>query len=252
MQRFFEFFRRKNYGALWSNLLNRFYKDFDTSPIKVEIRPEGSSKWLNITNGDHHLQSEQERMQGYLYKKYEIRVTNETNGKLYVAALMMNNDMAISSAPFDGQVIELEPKTSKLFYDHMDDTFGAVVVDKYKEFYNWKAEFFHFKFIVNNFENFSDILPEFVQPALPNPITNVRKGDEKMVSKGGIVPRDNKPRKWGTLKTTIWLNNPHYNEIHGKLAKNWDDYQKDERLSPFFEHLYFDTQSVIRWYAMRI
>ncbi|MFT5913148.1 MAG: hypothetical protein ACI9XO_004695 [Paraglaciecola sp.] len=25
MQRFFEFFRRKNYGALWSNLLNRFY-----------------------------------------------------------------------------------------------------------------------------------------------------------------------------------------------------------------------------------
>ncbi|MFT6740950.1 MAG: lipoprotein signal peptidase, partial [Paraglaciecola sp.] len=25
MQRFFEFFRRKNYGALWSNLLNHFY-----------------------------------------------------------------------------------------------------------------------------------------------------------------------------------------------------------------------------------
>ncbi|MFT5911798.1 MAG: hypothetical protein ACI9XO_003328, partial [Paraglaciecola sp.] len=28
MQRFFEFFRRKNYGALWSNLLNRFYLDY--------------------------------------------------------------------------------------------------------------------------------------------------------------------------------------------------------------------------------
>jgi len=25
MQRFFEFFRRKNYSALWHNLLNRFY-----------------------------------------------------------------------------------------------------------------------------------------------------------------------------------------------------------------------------------
>jgi len=27
MQRFFEFFRRKNYSALWHNLLNRFYKN---------------------------------------------------------------------------------------------------------------------------------------------------------------------------------------------------------------------------------
>ena len=25
MQRFFEFFRKKNYAALWNNLLNRFY-----------------------------------------------------------------------------------------------------------------------------------------------------------------------------------------------------------------------------------
>jgi len=26
MQRFFEFFRRKNYGALWNNLFNFFHK----------------------------------------------------------------------------------------------------------------------------------------------------------------------------------------------------------------------------------
>jgi len=36
MQRFFEFFRRKNYGALWNNLFNFFHYSYQDSLIRGE------------------------------------------------------------------------------------------------------------------------------------------------------------------------------------------------------------------------
>ncbi|MFT4760658.1 MAG: putative ABC transport system ATP-binding protein [Paraglaciecola sp.] len=39
MQRFFEFFKRKNYGALWSNLLNRFYLSLNNMIHLNNIKP---------------------------------------------------------------------------------------------------------------------------------------------------------------------------------------------------------------------
>jgi len=38
MQRFFEFFRRKNYGALWNNLFNFFHLYTNLLMAKIQQR----------------------------------------------------------------------------------------------------------------------------------------------------------------------------------------------------------------------
>ena len=44
MQRFFEFFRRKNYGALWNNLFNFFHYDKKPSRFREGFFRFGAKK----------------------------------------------------------------------------------------------------------------------------------------------------------------------------------------------------------------
>lgn len=212
--------------------------DFDTAPIKVEARIPGEKNWTDVTDGSFHIAPEAERdTDGEWFRSFEVQVTNTSAEKLYVGVLMLNSDFGITAKPFDEQVIELEPGASKLFYDHKNKTVTAFV-EKYKELYNWKAEWFRYKFIINNCEDFSIQINEYLQPALPHPVSeyDTRGGSKEKGEKqtGGTPPA----KKWGTLQTTVYIPNPSYNQIPDVFRSQWHLYLADKKLGPFLKAVY--------------
>lgn len=114
----------------------------------------------------------------------------------------------------------------------------------YKEIYNWKEEWFYYKFIFNNYEDFSAALndQDYLQPALNPPLT-IEKGTGDLRSftpkgEGGEVEEVKK--KWGTCKARIELSNEEYNVISGDLKDLWEAYAASEDLAPFIKELYFE------------
>lgn len=211
--------------------------DFDTAPIKVEACIHGEDNWADVTDGSFTIQPVSRDSDQDWYRSFDVRITNTTNEKLYVGVLMLNSDFGITAKPFDEQVIELEPGQSKMFYDHQNKPVTAYI-ERYKELYNWKAEWFHYKFIINNFEDFSITIKDYLQPGLPHPIT-------EFDTRGGAKPKGEKdtgetpkPKKWCTLKTTVYLSNPSFNRMPDVLKSQWHLYIKDKILRPFLKAVY--------------
>ena len=212
--------------------------DFDTAPIKVEVRLEGEENWTDVTDGSFRMKPQTARdSDGDWYRNFDVRVTNTSNERLYVGVLMLNADFGITAKPFDEQVIELDPGASKMFYDHLDKPVSAYI-EQYKELYNWQAEWFRYKFIINNFDDFSIQLKAYLQPALPHPVSEPgtrggakQKGDK---TSGKTPPA----KKWGTLQTTVYLSNPSYNSIPTGFRGQWHLFISDKKLRPFLQAVY--------------
>lgn len=237
---------------------NHFYSlenpsmDFKISPIIVEASSE-EDKWNDVTNGILTLHPEnREKEDTLLYQTFQIRVRNNTNEKLFVGVLTLNSDLSITSKPFDGNVIELSPKgtqgDSKLFYDHEDTekSIAKIYLDAYKEVYNWSEEWFYYKFIVNNYEDFSSSIQNqsFLQDSLPPPltITHPTRSAELKKAKGEGSTEELKEvsKKWGTCMTRIELKNPTFNLITAGLKTFLNEYLDSEALAPFIKELYFE------------
>src|SRR5690606_17161928 len=113
----------------------------------------------------------------------------------------------------------------KLFYDHKetDPSIAKVYFDPYKEVYNWSEEWVYYKFIINNYEDFSASIQNhsFLQPSLSPPLTithplrnaleNTAKGE------GSSEELQEVRNKWGTCITRIELKNPTFNVITAGL-----------------------------------
>ena len=213
---------------------------FDRPPIKVEICVIDTDKWHDITDTEFYLESDKRLENGLLYQEYKIKVTNVSNELLHIGVLILNSDFEISTKPFQNIIIQLEPGSEKLFFDHNEKSFATAGLDNYKEIYNWKSEWFHYKFIINNYEDLTTSLSDFKQPALDHPILKDYFLNEQLRFTGASEEFQEIREKWGTLKSTIHLNNSTYNLISGDLEKYWDDYIEDERIAPFISNLYFE------------
>ena len=227
------------YIIRWNHFdtLNNPDNKFDKPPVKVEIWETDNDKWYDITDNQYFLESDMRYNDSFLYKGYKIKVTNISDEILYIGVLILNSDFEISTTPYEGKVIRLEPGNEKLFFDHIK-SFAYAGLDNYKEVYNWKSEWFHYKFIINNYDDFTTSLSDFEQPALDHPIT---KGEMRFTGALEELKEFGQVRKkWGTLKSTIHLKNPTYNIISGDLEKYWDAYTEDERIAPFISNLYFE------------
>ena len=223
-------------------------QNFKNPPIKVEIQI-GDAAWVDITNGEFTLHPLAERMligqnaQGSWLQLYKLKVTNVSNEKLFVGVLQLDSAFGITSEFWAEQVIELAPNQSKYFYDDAESPEGSegyINLDYYQEVYNWSRESLQFKFIVNNFENFTNQLAEYLQPSLAKPIIL-----DAFTFRGGgspksIVLRNQVRKKWTTIKTTLHLSNPEYDKVSGGLEAQWDAYIKDEKIAPFISQLYFN------------
>lgn len=220
------------------NTLENPDSTFDQPPIKVELRVEGEEAWKDITNGTVDLTPIKERDAGDWLQGIEVKVTNVSTETLHVGVLSLTSDLGISSNQWNKNVVELKAGASKLFYDHLGDQ-GEIYFDRYKEIYNWKYEWLHLKFIVNNYEDFTPSLREYLQPGLDQPLTlSAEKGERAK----GARARSTVRNKWGTLKSTIRLKNPEYNIISGELQTDWEHYQLSEEIGPFINKLYLKNE----------
>ncbi len=224
-------------------------EDYDTSPIKVTVTPEDGSL-VDATNRTCRLIPKENRSTGGLqFQRMKIEVTNVSKEKLFIGVLALNSDFSITSKPFDGIVIELEPGKTKVFYDHKDVAMARVFFDAYKEIYNWKEEWFYYKFIYNNFEDFTSALQDgnYLDPGLDEPLTidTSTKGLAHTIMRGEGGDVEEVREKWGTCITRIELANGAYNVISGDLESLWPEYADSAELAPFIKELYFDDLAKI-------
>ncbi len=224
---------------------------FASAPIKVEVKVEGEENWQEVTESEIVVKAKKQRLEknNSWYQKYQVRLSNVSQEKLFVGVLSLNSELGISITPFDGLVIELKPGESKLFYDHRQKPFAGVFLDSYKEIYNWKQDWVHYKFIVNNYEDFTPSLEEAKQPGLDHPLmVDIDLGGVR--AKRGAITRgelagdelDEVVQKWGTYQTTVLFNNPTYNVVSGELSTFWEEYKESEEIAPFIHQLYLDNR----------
>ncbi|MGI9542499.1 MAG: caspase family protein [Cyclobacteriaceae bacterium] len=222
-------------------------KDFEHCPIKVTLKEEGGD-WIDVTNQPHRLVPRQQRLKiGLQYQKVTMQVKNISDERLYVGLLTLASDIGITSKPFDGKVIELKPGETKTLYDHRNTKKVYASIDNYKEVYNWKEEWFYYKFIFNNFEDFSAALndDDYLQPPLDPPLTLPVDGlrGSRPKGEGGEEEMEEVVKKWGTCRTRLELANSTYNVVSADLQDFWNVYASSGELGPFIKELYFEEYS---------
>lgn len=219
--------------------------DYDACPLRIIVMNTDGSNF-DITNETHRLLPHTGRNRdGLQFCEFRVEIENRSDETLFVGVLTLNSDLSITSKPFQGKVIELGPRQSKTFYDHTQKQLVMTTLDAYKEVYNWKEEWFYYKVIFNNYEDFSTTLNDtaFLQPALPPPLT-IDKSTHTlrlMAARGeGGSDYEEVRKKWGTCSARIELANADYNMISGDLKELWEDYASNTDLAPFIKELYFE------------
>ncbi len=226
------------------NQLENPGRDFEVTPIKVEVQAEGSDEIVNITNSKIDFKAESQRSgKGFFYKRFKVKVTNISRETLYIGALLLYTDLSFDTEPFDHNVIELAPGKSRIFYKDSKREMAFIRMEKDQEIYNWKREFYHIKFIYNNYEDFTEVLKgrDFQQTAIGGPLI-INDDKELLTTRGGGNGDKLEPvqKKWGTSKSTVQLFNPEFNIVSGDLKRKWQVYEENEILMPFIKELYFE------------
>ncbi|MCK8520046.1 caspase family protein [Aquimarina sp. D1M17] len=209
---------------------------FHQTPIKVEIRIDDKGKWKDITSLQHDLSvlPNQLTKNGEHFQKYQCKVTNTSQQKLFVSVLLLSSDISISSAPFDHSTKELQPGHEVLFYEHQTLPYSGWSFDSYKEIYNWKYDWVYYKFIVTMQDDITSSLPDMNQSALTPPISHLGNmmGHTAL---SDLLPEEG---KWDIYTSTLHLHNPNVNQITPKLKQNWNWYVNHDILAPFMRALY--------------
>ena len=171
--------------------------------------------------------------------------SNLTKEKLFVGVLALNSDISITSKPFDQRVVELQPAgkqgATKDFYDHMQDAIAYTSLDDYKEVYNWKEEWLYYKFIFNNFEDFTQSIAnkEFLQAPLEPPFLELGlRTIGRQKGEGALEDLNEVKKKWGTCIARIELSNSACDQPTGQLLSNFNAYRESEIVRPFLEKVY--------------
>ncbi len=198
---------------------------FSRVPVKVEIQLDDGA-WQDITLNSIELRPEGDRRNGALHKDYRMRLSNVTDEKLLVTALLLfDARLEISDDLLDHQSKMVEAGRSiEVAY--------RIMLDHFQEVYNWPRESVVMKLIVTRETDLTAVLPDFTHGGLPEPLTGFRW-------KGGMKPpqmAEGEP--WGIYTSTISLLNTTVNRISGHLQNNFDWYCNHELIGPFMINLY--------------
>ena len=223
--------------------LNNPDSNFGASPIKFEIKYYQTNEWIDVTNRTHQvpLNGELTQKANQWTQAYQAKVTNISDETIFVAVLVMNADFSIEASPWQKQVIKLEPGQFKFFYDHKSSLYSGIKSECYKDLYNWRLDWLHYKFIINNYDDFTTSINDFLQPGLDHPIVSSDPNRHQKLRAGfALSDLEEVTRKWMTLKTTIQLPNPFPNSTKGYLEQNLEHLKSDEIVGPFLSQLYFN------------
>ncbi|GAA4278731.1 caspase family protein [Aquimarina mytili] len=209
---------------------------FSVIPIKVEMRINESQQWIDVTNSGVDLNTieNQYTRSGEYYQKFQIKVSNISNEDIFVSALLLSSDIGISTDLLDNKSKKLKPGETILFYEHRKTPLSYWTLDAYKEIYNWKHDWLYYKFIVNNQEDITPIIPDMAQSPLSPPITH----HGNLMGTGAVDDLELENTKWDVYTTELRLHNPTYNILGKKVLQNWDWYSNDEIVAPFINALY--------------
>ncbi len=209
---------------------------FSKIPIKVEICVNDNSNWSDITNTNHELVTIENSLtrNNEYYQKYQIKVSNISKQEIFVTALLLGSDLAISSDPLDHQTKQLKPGESIMFYEHSSAPYAGWSLDSYKEIYNWKHDWLIYKFIVNDKEDITPSIPDMNQVGLTPPMTHYGN----LMAHGAISDFLPDKTKWAIFTSSLQLINPNYNTTGSKIIDNWEWYSNHEIVAPFINSLY--------------
>jgi len=210
----------------WFHYKNLEIQDsFSQIPLKVEIKTENSD-YCDVTSGSYSMVP-QGRHRGSLFKKYDLKVTNESNDNIYVTLLALYNSRhEISADGFEGETVEVLPGKSKVIENYM-------MFDSYQEIYNWESEKVYLKFLVNNYGEITQEIASLTQEGFLAPITH-----EGEARGGGSVEEIETPVKNAIYTTELILENNTINKISGELETNLELCLSNNILGPFIERLY--------------
>ena len=240
--------RQLDYFIKWHHFyaLDNPGKDYEQSPIRIEVE-RGKDKWVDITNGVLTMEPDPHKVKnGMQFQTAKVRINNTSEETVYVGVLTLNSDLSITSKPLQGNTIALVPKQSEtvLLYKDEPNPVVRAFFDTYKQVYNWKEEWFYYKFIYSNYEDFTTSLsgPDFRQPALEPPLIKTKPTKSKARMARGEDGGEPEPeiKRWGTCLTRVELPNLQLNKIVGNLEELWAEYESSEELAPFIKELYFD------------
>ncbi|WP_025740485.1 caspase family protein [Aquimarina pacifica] len=223
------------------NTLENPETSFSNCPIKVEIKIDSSLEWLDITETSCKITTLQKQLTNTneYFQKYQIRVSNVSNSALFVTALVLSSDFSISSDSLDNLSKLLKNNESVVFYEHRNTPFVGWSLDTYKEIYNWKNDWLHYKFIVTTKEDITTSIPDMNQGSLQGPITHL--GNQ--MGHGAITDFLPSKAQWGIYSSTLLLTNPAYNTIGKKMQNHWEYYSTNEIVAPFINKLYANQQT---------
>lgn len=243
------------YLVKWNhfNTLVNTDNNFTVSPIKVEIKLlEEGAEWHDVSNGTYVLDAKSQRAPkewDYSWAQvYQLKITNLTDEPLFVGVLELDSDLSISSKSWQKMGVELERRGKEgdtIFIFKDKNSVASSLISPYQEVYNWEHSFINYQFIVNNYEDLTPSITEYLQPGLETPII-LSEEDPKQIKRskkmvGGNI-FDAFEKKWGTVKTTVKLRNPKHNLVSGALERNWKHYIEREEIAPFISKLYLQTE----------
>jgi len=98
-----------------------------------------------------------------------------------------------------------------MFYDHLPNPTAWCSLDIYKEVFNWKHEWFHYQFIVNDQEDISTSIPFFLQGGAAPDVRGIDLKNIKQSSKNN----------WAVYTSKLHLQNPSYNSAYSTGLSRW-------------------------------
>ncbi len=209
----------------WFHFKNLEIQDaFKEMPVKIEIKTE-DSEYADVTKGSFTMTPEGRTGKGSLWRKYELKVSNESNENIYVTLLAVYNSLHEISA-VDGKTFEILPGKSKIFKNYMQ-------IDPYQEIYNWEEERVYLKFLVNNYGEITQEIASITQSGFSPPMTH--KGESRG---GGSSEEIESPVKNALYTTELILTNNMFNKVSGELETNLGWYLQNKSLRPFIDKVY--------------
>ncbi|MBD2754952.1 caspase family protein [Spirosoma validum] len=171
--------------------------------------------------------------------KLKIKVTNQSDRKLYFSAYYLPSDFSVSLDLMNNRVTLLEPgKSVNLSYRNNDEI--PLTLERIVREYNWPKSVETLKFLVSSLE----FDPEgFVQAGLPLPPLSTDKDKPRDKATRGIGEEEEEPKAltldfWQTQPLTLEYANPEYN----KVSQPWlDTLLSYPPLAEFLFGVYYDV-----------
>jgi len=221
------------------NLENKGQNSVNSDLLKIEvsqIKTNGSDTKLKIS--DHTVSPYYEKTEKGWKGALKIKVTNQSDRKLYFSAYYLPNNFSVSLDLMNDHATLLEPgKSVFLAYKQKEEI--PYYLERIVLEYNWPKSVETIKFLVSS----KEFDPEgFVQAGLPLPPLSNDIDKKREWSRKAFGEEESEESVnldiWQTQKLSLEYANPEYN----KVSKSWlDKILNYKPLAEFAFGLYYDV-----------